>query len=173
MRSTRRGIAVLSLLVAALALAACSGDDEPDEELASYAAGFEAARVQYTDAVVGLLVINGQSSLTDARSYFGDAVAAQERGVTALEQLDPPDSIAEPHNALLQAMRAIQDFNTQARDHVAVLSGQSELTAMAQDPDLGIVTSNALSRDFEAACARHQEAPPDESVELSCEFLRG
>ena len=85
-----------------------------------------------------------------------------------MERLDPPATLVEFHDELLEAMRELLDFNTRLRDRVAAMTEQAELAQIAVDQELGIENQAALVASFRAACSRLQREAA--SVEFSCNF---
>ena len=163
-----RNAGLLGLLVVAFALAACGGEDAPSDKLSAYVDGFETARVQLFDETRDLPGIGAESSLSDARRTFNEVAAAQQRRVTSMERLDPPATLVEFHDELLEAMRELLDFSTRVRDRVAAMTEQAELAQMAVDQELGIENQAALQASFDAACSRLQREAGSR-VELSCD----
>jgi hypothetical protein len=145
---TRRPAALAVLLLTVLGVAACGGDGEEDEY------GDEFPRLSQRIVALGEDVgeaVETASDSTDEQLAAEFAGFAEDLGALRrdLDELDPPDDLADEQDELTAAMREVRN----SLDDIASAAEQSDPDA-ARQATMELIQRSAELRDARRALAR-------------------
>ncbi len=169
-RRTAAPLIILALLLAlGTTAAACGGDDLTLEEYFQRMETLDDAANERFEPLVEALDQEFESEADQVeatRAFFNADIPILRDFVDALDDLDPPTEVEDPHEEFVAAGRDQVDAFQDLTGRMTVVESISELEELLDDPEL-----DAASDRFDKACFELQEIAADNGIafDLGCE----